>query len=302
METEETADLKTCYVSAPAGADLAALWNALQSRRLRVLVPDGLAIGTDWASEGRRLMSQVDLVIGVLTSDRWSSWVLFELGQASALGRRIMLIAVPEAGPIPFALRHVLVLRIDLTNQEAIGFALDQVLSASGRPTEDRVMRPEGLTNLGTRADGLMVALDRSIADNDEHSTVEVVAEAIRYSGADIVAVSPSGDKGVDVAVWCDALEPLVGNPLLVEVKTRIRDENEADRATQQLVSYLGESGTRWALLLYDDCGDLEHQVWPASYPSVLTLSLRSLVKSLRTQAFPELIRDLRNRRVHGVS
>ena len=102
----------------------------LESRGLRVLVPQDLAAGSDWASEIQKQLSQADIVIGVLTAERQSPWVLFELGQASALGRRIVLITSPKSDPIPFALHQVLVLRIDLDNQDAIGFALDQVLSA----------------------------------------------------------------------------------------------------------------------------------------------------------------------------
>jgi hypothetical protein len=65
---------------------------------------------------------------------------------------------------------------------------------------------------------------------------------------------------------------------------------------------YLGASGSRWALLLYGDGPDPEDQAWSASPPNVLVLSLRSLLEALRSQAFPEVVRDLRNRRVHGSS
>jgi hypothetical protein len=297
-----TKALKTCFISAPAGARLGVLRASLESRGLLVLVPHDLAVGTDWASEIQKQLSQADLVIGVLTSERQSPWVLFELGQASALGRRIVLITSPNADPIPFALHQFLVLRIDLDNQEAMAFALDQLLSAPDLPRRGPAPQSTPLAGLGTKADDLIAVLDRSLATNDWQSIERVVADALRSSGADVVVTSPKPDVGADFAVWSDVLEPFVGNPLLVEVKASIRGKAEANRAVRQLTSYLGASGSRWALLLYGDGPDPESQAWSESPPNVLVLSLRSLLEALRTRAFPELVRDLRNRRVHGSS
>lgn len=297
-----TSALKTCFISAPAGAPLGVLRASLESRGLRVLVPHDLAVGTDWASEIQKQLSQADLVIGVLTSERQSPWVLFELGQASVFGRRIVLITSPNADPIPFALHQFLVLRIDLDNQEAIGFALDQLLSAPDRTTRSPTPQPTPFAGLGAKTDDLIAVLDRSLASSDWQSIEQVVADALRSSGADVVVTSPTRDVGADFAVWSDVLEPFVGNPLIVEVKTRIRGRADADRAVRQLASYLGASGSRWALLLYGDGPDPDGQAWSGSPPNVLVLSLRSLLEALRTRAFPELVRDLRNRRVHGSS
>lgn len=300
--SSRTSALKTCFISAPAGASLGVLRASLECRGLRVLVPHDLAVGTDWASEIQKQLSQADLVIGVLTSERQSPWVLFELGQASALGRRIVLITSPTADPIPFALHQFLVLRIDLDNQEAIGFALDQLLSAPARQKRSPTPQSTPFVGLGTKADDLIAALDRSLASSDSQSIEQVVSDALRSSGADVVVTSPTRNVGADFAVWSDVLEPFVGNPLLVEVKARIRGRAEANRAVRQLTSYLGASGSRWALLLYGDGPDPDGQAWSGSPPNVLVLSLRSLLEALRARAFPEVVRDLRNRRVHGSS
>lgn len=67
-----TSALKTCFISAPAGARLGVLRASLESRGLRVLVPHDLAVGSDWASEMQKQLSQAGLVTGVLTSKRQS--------------------------------------------------------------------------------------------------------------------------------------------------------------------------------------------------------------------------------------
>jgi hypothetical protein len=295
--------LKTCFISAPAGARLDVLRASIESRGLRVLVPHEFTIGTDWASQIQKSLLQADLVIGVLIQEQHKlPWVLFELGQAYALGRQIVLITTPKADPVPFALHQFLVLRIDLDNHEAIGFALDQLLSAPEQKKGGSSRRTTPLAGLGTRANDLITALDRSLVFSDWRSVEQVVADALRSSGADVVVTSAARDIGADFAVWSDVLDPFVGNPLLIEVKARIRGKGDANRALQQLTSYLDASGSRWALLLYGEGPDPEDQVWAGSPPNVLILSLRSLFEALRTQAFPELVRDLRNRRVHGAS
>ena len=109
--SKDTTDIKTCFISAPAGLRLGVLRDSVQAHGLRVLVPHDLSAGTGWASEITKLVSEADLVIGILTSDRQSMGVMFELEQASAFGRRILLIACPGPDPGPFDLHPFLILR-----------------------------------------------------------------------------------------------------------------------------------------------------------------------------------------------
>lgn len=298
--TSGPSQFKTCFISAPAGVELGGLRAALEARGLRVLVPQDLTVGADWAFEIQKQLARADLVIGVLTSERQSSAVLFELGQASALRRRIVLITSPKADPIPFSLHHLVVLRIDLANTEAIEFALDQLMSAP-EPATERRTQPKATTGLGSRADGLIATLEQSLAIGSWTAVEQVVGEALRTSGTDVVSHPHSGDSGVDFAVWSDVLEPFVGNPLLIQVKTRLTSKESAAHAFKQLTSYMDASGSRWALLLYGE-GPKDEIEKGRTDPNVLALSIRSLLEGLRTQSFPELVRDLRNRRVHGAA
>jgi hypothetical protein len=300
MVTTTTAS-RTCFIAAPTGADLVVLRTILKERGLRVLVPSDLEVGVDWASEIQEQLGRADLVIGVITADQNSPWVLFELGQASALGRRIVLIASPKAEPIPFGFHQFVVIRTEIDNADAIGFALDQVLSAPATSKRERSNQPKALTGLGLKADEFIARLDRDLSAKDWRSVEELVADALRASGADLVVTSPSGDLGADIAVWSDVLEPFVGNPLLVEVKAAARGKADVTRAARQLAGYVGASGSRWGVLLYGAHPEVDGEVFAASPPNIFVLSIRSLLERLRAQAFPEVIRDLRNRRVHGV-
>ncbi|WP_196485924.1 toll/interleukin-1 receptor domain-containing protein [Burkholderia territorii] len=291
---------RKCFLSAPMGLDLTALRRALRVRGVDVLVPQDLTAGSDWADEIQAQIAQANLVIGVLSGKDSSQWVLFELGLAAALGRRILLITPPDAEPIPFSPRHMLVLRVAPDNEDAIGFALDQILSAPDRKIDDRSSQRKAFPGLGEKADELWGNLEQALAANDWKRVEKVVSEALRYSGTDIVVTSPTRDKGADFAVWSDLLETLVGNPFLVEVKSRIRSREDAVRITNQIAAYVSASGSQWALLLYGDGPDPDSDWWAQTSPNVLVLSLKSFLDGLRSRTFPELVRDLRNSRVHG--
>jgi hypothetical protein len=243
----------------------------------------------------------VDLVIGVLTSERRSQWVLFELGQASALGRQIVLIAPPKLATVPSHLKRFLVIRAGSKNRNAIDFALDQILASPERPVSPPIISAPTHPALGLDADSIQANLRAAMDANDFRSVERVVVQALRGSGVDIVSEASNPDLGADIAVWSDALQPFVGNPLLIEVKSRFRGMDELRRAANQLFNAVSSRGGSWGLLLYGQ-GPQDLGTNPKGLPpTVLIYSMVDLIDQLRTRSFAEVIRDLRNRRVHGV-
>jgi len=292
--------VKTCLISAPARADLSVLRTVLEARGLRVFVPQDMAVGTDWTLEIRNRVLAADLIIGILTADRQSQWVLFELGQAAALGRRIVLVVSPKADPIPFALSQFVVLRTDLDNATALGFTLDQVLSAPQPSHRKRRTQSKPSLEFGRKSNEHANAFEQLVAAQDWRLLDPMVGEVLRSSGADVVVTAPDRDWGVDYAVWSDALESFVGNPLLIEVKAILKGRNDAIHAARKLSSNLDSAGASWGLLLYGDGPDQTPELTASEFPNVLVLSVRSLLAQLSAQTFPEVVRDLRNQRVHG--
>jgi len=269
-------------------------------RGIRVVVPDDLNPGSDWSEWISRKIGDVDLVIGILTSERRSQWVLFELGQAAALGRQVVLIAPPKLASFPLDLKRLLVIRGGPKSRSAIDFALDQILASPERPTRSPPVGTPSKRTLGSDADPIITDLQSAIELNDYHSVERLVVQALRGSGADIVTEASNRELGADLAVWSDALQPFVGNPLLIEIKSRFRGTNELLRAANQLSAAVAARGGNWGLLLY---GHGSQELAPGlrgAPPTVLIFSIGELVEQLRTRSFAEVIRDLRNRRVHG--
>lgn len=291
-----TSNVKTCFITAPAGSNLAQLTAALRGRNIQVVGPEQLTLGRNFEENLADILSNVDLVIGVLTRERRSAWALFELGQAWALGKRILLFAPPDATYLPSTLHRFITVRANLSNREAIDFALDQILAAP-EPTakttaSSKVQRP-------VRASA-NTYLQRSfpIAASVSGSQLEkLVAVALKEVGVDVLLTAPEPDRGADLAIWSDGLQPSVGNPLLVEIKSRLTSSRSAAGAGQQLARYVTASGGRWGLLLYGE-GPPDLKSLP---PNILALPVDLLFQRLKEESFDDIIRDLRNRRVHGV-
>jgi hypothetical protein len=284
--------IKTCFITAPSGSNLELLIKALRQRNIDVVSPHQWTPGGEIGIETTDLISNVDLVIGVLTRERRSEWILFELGQAWGLGKRILLFAPPNSVHLPSTLRRFLTVRVSLSNQEAIEFALDQLLAAP-EPTSRFTSPAKESRPLGPSAENYLHGLA-----SVKYAELELlITKALKEAGVDVLATSSNSDIGVDLAIWSEPLQPFVGNPLLVEIKTRLPTSKAAAAAAQQLAKHVTAAGGLWGLLLYA-IGPDEPKSLP---PNVLALPVEELFRRLRRESFDDIVRDLRNRRVHGL-
>lgn len=288
--------INTCFISASVGANLSVLSDELQKRAIDVVIPDQFEAGFLQASQAHQMWSNIDLVIGVITRERRSDWVLFELGQAWAQNKQILLIMPPRGIVLPIELRHLMTVRSGLVNREAIGFALDQLIAAPQRTTLPR--RVPAISNgLGAQADHFIVRARQAISEGRGQDLEFVIADAIRASGVEIIS-SDKGERGPDFAIWDDELQPFLGNPVLVEIKTSIQKQS-LRYISSKLAGQVFSSGTKWGLVIYGSASDA-NEALPSVVPNILAISTDALLQQLRHKSFADVIRQLRNERVHG--
>src|SRR6266699_3553891 len=148
METiANTPQARRCYISAPLNTDLKALEKLLIERQIQPIV------SADLSSEALTLLGGIvnviataDLFIAFLSEEQNNANVYLELGIALGMGCRILIIASPDR-PLKVDIAELPAVRTDISNHEAIGLMLDQVLLSP--PRKFRAQLPIPVTQKG---------------------------------------------------------------------------------------------------------------------------------------------------------
>jgi Holliday junction resolvase len=289
---------KTCFISSAAGTDLNPLIAALEGHGYAVVVPTQLGAGQRWLDALTESLKTVDLVVGVFGSGEAIANPVFEIGYALGIGKLVLAIVSPTAEDLPFALSSLPVVRAEPTDREAIEFALGSLpVHPLRHPAQ-----PAPAAALPLSTDHLDEYTARIKGAQTERELLDVLRTLLVDAGVEVVADAHIGDHRADFAIWSDVLGTYVGNPLIVEVKRTLHTMDAVHQALAQLTHYLSASGAPWGLLLYvngPDPARIAVEVQQAT--QVLALSLDELLERLRSRSFFDIIRDLRNRKVHGV-
>lgn len=291
---------RTAFIAASAGTPLTVLKDVLLKRGLTPVTTADFVIGADWLHQLTTTIRSADLVIGVLAPDRSGSGVMFELGQAFALHRRVVLVAPPGSGPLPFDVRSLPVVTASAEQRDALEFTIDLILAAPQTSARGPTPVTDARAAFGSDIGSLRKAAAHALATRDGLRFEMAVADTLRASGVEVVAASSQHDMGADLAVWADSLEPFVGNPLLIEVKTRLRDRAEIERVSQQLLGHLARTPGRWGAIIYGEGPPPGDIAWRSCPMNLLPLAFDDLLSAINGGSFPEFIRKLRNQRVHG--
>jgi hypothetical protein len=244
---------RKAFLSAPPTVDTSVLRRAMEERGIVPFELDEVAAG------GRSIpelledcLKRADFVVAVVGGGKAADNVLFELGFATALKKRILAIVSPDAD---LPLSGILSLRTRPDNQEAVEFGLDQILKA---PEPRRHPRRKGIQKtkpLGALADKLLDRIRNSKEALRGQDLEELVRELIQGSGIDSSYYASEGKvptaAGADIAVWSDDFEPWLGNPLLIELESNPRSQSELNSAIGELAKTLDNTHTEWGLLIY---------------------------------------------------
>jgi hypothetical protein len=295
--------IRSCYLVSSLSTDVGPLRAALQNRGIRVSLADQLPPGVAIAEGIRDQIRDADFVIGVLGKVQFDANVFYEIGVAHGLDKRIILFATDTEQKLPFDIEHHYVVRSPLTNSIAIEFAIEQILNAPPLPNAKRRPSPpkERVKPLGERATKFLRRLNELPKSGSARRLEDLVNDLLNSCGVNVVTEAATKEIVADFAVWSDELDPILGNPLIVELKRTIRGTSDVTNAGQQLGRYLAQSGGLWGLLLYQNGIDPDHPAWVQLPPTVIAMRLDYLIRQLRTRSFTDVIRDRRNLLVHGI-
>lgn len=300
--TRKKYEIKNAFITAPVRLDLSVIKAELSKRGIESWAGyEHLYFGDSKRDHLMKAIRSCDLFVAVIP-EGYSPNVLFEIGLAYGLKKRILLFASPNLKNIPAYIAETMYFRSEPDNREVIAFALDQILASQKQKTfRPREKQAEEGYPLGNRVDKYLRKLQERTSSLRELELRKLVVEILKESGISTVLQGNVRDPGADLAVWSNDLDAIVGNPLLIEVKSGVRTKKDLDRVLHQVEQYRMKSGTKWVLLVLSKA--VESIAAISGIPivgRVLVLTTTELLKSLRTRSFAQVIRELRNKQVHG--
>ena len=290
-----------CFIAAPAKADLHIIKDVLREKGIDSIVASELPItGLSILQHISQAIAGADLIIAVIDDARQSPNIFFEIGYGFAKKKPTLVLVAPNIERLPSDVSELLYVRADPLNREAVSFALDLLLVAKRRKAYARKEALQRSKPIGKLADELLYLVNREGESLKEFEIQQILIRALRASGVDVVAESKQGDYRADLAVWSDELSPWVGNPLLIEIKSRISDL-PVRALYGRLSRFVHQSNAAFVLLIVAGPLPEEAKHVSAQFPAVLPMELKDFIQKLKGDSFGQILRDLRNRHVHGL-
>lgn len=286
------ARFKSCFISAPFGADTSVVREMLDEKGIRWHDQTDVRAGGSWLDAVDTAMTRSDFVCAVLPAERDRENVLFELGIAYAR-RKPVLAFLGSSLSLPSDMVGLTYFRADSANREAVRSALEAFLThASPAPSMKPVARPSK-----RRGRSEPITLPPASATGQEFE--RLTAELLRKAGFILSEPSESRDQGADFAVWIDEVQNSLGNPVLVQVKVGDLSSARLEEAASQLRHFVAKTHGRCGLLVYWDRQNREFPAVSVDWPLIFRLSGHTLAR-LASQGLlaQELVR-LRNDAVH---
>lgn len=293
---------RRAFISAPASADTSVIRRVLQQQGIETFTPDELDLpGLPFSEVVREGIEQADFFVGIVDDAATNNNVLFELGFAQAMQKRTFVIVDTKATSPFTAAFGIPYLRTSPTNAEAITYGLQQFVASKHKSR----LPPKSVAEthcIGNAADELLAKLSGIEESRNESELLRVITDAIRHAGVSVIAERSSDSRAeaarADLAVWSEDLVPWVANPLPIQVKLGLSSRADADRLFEGLQAALPSVRATWILFIYMDARP--DQLSAIDRGPILATSARDFIESLRTASFGEVVRKLRNARVHG--
>lgn len=291
--------MKTCFISAPANLDLSKLRRLLASKHVKAILPFEQPVqGSDFQGQISRAIQKADFCIALLPDEAKQANVFFELGIASAFGKPILLLRTGRSD-LPINIWDIPTAEFDPPQFTGLGFYLDQFLRSALKSRRKTTPISPKTKPLSGRANQLAAHL-QSLGPRATHYELENILQvAFRESGIRASAEPKEGDRQYDFAIWVDELSEVVGNPILVEVKSSL-SLADAKRLRDSFIDSVPKALGRALLVVYST-GSPTIENESVGAPLILFVNIQRLLATLRARSLGTFIRSERNRLVHGI-
>jgi hypothetical protein len=247
--------LSDCFLSAPAGANIAPIQRALEAAGYSTEWASPLQHAESLAHYTRRLIAEADLFVGLVSGPSMArnANVLLEAGIALALNKRVIFLMKDDSAlPSTIAAVPVIRLRPESDVEEVLKLHLRNLKHQSPKISPPR---PEATTpavparkeeEWRLKLEGLPRRDNNSVGRELE----SLVLDALSSSGVRIL--EGSGEDGPDCVAWFDDLEASQLNPVAIEIKVGINVNRRIRDATAYLKRIMVDRQAPVGLIIVD--------------------------------------------------
>lgn len=291
----------SCFVSAPFGCNIEVVVNILNEAGVQTRRADIFTSGEPTFEAIRKSIVSADFACVFLTGAENSQNQLFELGAAFGAGIPSVVLLDAEAR-LPSDLRGVMYARVSLSKPETVRTAVNGFLRTLKRGERLSPVARKGRERKINRSRALLEyeTLRKSAGPERTFAFERFVASLFEKANINVVLEPSQTDRGVDLALWLDDVDQIIGNPILVELKFRTTIESWKE-ASNKMQKFLQIGQSPCGLIISGD--KLPPTVPPvlSSMPLVMFFSIDDIIKLLAGGKLgSELIRR-RNLAVHGM-
>jgi hypothetical protein len=298
-------EFRSCFISAPFGADLGTLTRVLDRAGIRwEWAKSDLGLSGRLPEDLRKIIRAVDFVIGVFLGGPAIGNTLFEVGLAVGTGKPVLLIVADES-EVPLDLAGFPFVQASLTDDKAIELHLD-LLIRSSRHAPRYPVSGQSRSAPGVLTEGFTL---RSSVPHDVQPANQLEAELVslieQAGGRTLLHPRPQGgtDKfAPDLLFWLPTSDAELLNPAVVELKGYPTTPPQLVATEQQLLQFLRQTGVRTGLIIVPSLGKESRLDFRGSpLLNIFRLDFETFRDLLKSGQLPAHLRQERNRAAHGL-
>jgi hypothetical protein len=169
--------------------------NAIQNEGLYVIHADSLEVTSDIKTEIFSAIRQSDFVIAIINDEVPSSNVMFELGYALGVSKKVFLVS-EKSTKLPFELASLPVISVDLYDNSGLNKLIDSIKA------EPDLSETETFLNLPPKDVLSKLSENPSLIDQIQpRQFEELIAEYLIVSGFSVEKLSPKNNFGYDFLI-----------------------------------------------------------------------------------------------------
>jgi len=242
-------------------------------------------------------IKKTDMFLAIITN--LSPYVFYEIGIAKGLNKPILIVLSKNIDTYPSFLNEFLYVKANSNDDENIDFALKQFVKNQLKQKKREKINQhtdETSTNLPVNWKRELLQLRKNGTGKELENYMVNIINSLSATSKIV-----EEDKGVDFALWLDDADPILGNPILIEVKYGNINNETLINAELQLQNYIIKTKSKAGLLLYLDKSGNRFSLGTSLNPFIIRMDLEDFLSEIQNKKqLVNIILNYRNFMAHG--